>query len=244
MAYLPGGQTPGKTNNHLIVPSVFISRVLKPASPFHQLDDSWRVQAQSLLQFTVVPVAEFPEADWYFFYSSRGARFLLQQGIPAEGVRLACLGTGSAEVLKAAGYIPDFVGNGNHEQTAQQWLPMVSGQRVLFVQARHSRASVQQLLGPNIHAKALVVYDNAIRTDFSIPPTDYLIFTSPLNFQAYCRKYPIAQNHRLIGIGPTTAVTFSAASVKEYRIAETPSEAGLLKCLLDWEAESPVEKEK
>ncbi|MEL6658146.1 MAG: uroporphyrinogen-III synthase [Bacteroidota bacterium] len=223
------------------MPSVFISRELQPSSPFHELGTGWQLIATSLLEFTPVSFPELPTADWYFFYSGKGAQFFLEQSKPPSAARLACLGNGAARVLTSHGYAPDFVGDGNPANTAMQWLALAQGTRVVFVQAQRSRASVQQLLKNQIHAHSLVVYDNQIRTDINPPAADYLLFTSPLNFAAYQQQKTISEQQRVIGIGSTTAVTFSDASVKEYRIADTPSEAGLLQCLLDWEKEQPIE---
>lgn len=223
------------------MPSIFISRPLAPNSPFYTLPPQWQVNGSSLLVFKPVAVDTIPEVDWLFFYSKRGVEYLLQQASPPSGVRLACLGLSAANALREAGYEPTFVGDGKPANTAEQWRSVAEGCRVAFVQARHSRASVQHLLGDAVMAFPLIVYDNAIRKNIDIAPAHYLVFTSPLNFQAYIQQYALAPEQRIIGIGKTTAVTFSAASVKEYRIAKTPSEAGLLECLLAWEKESPSE---
>lgn len=221
------------------MPSVFISRDLKPGSPFHDLGKQWTVTAESLLEFRAVPITRLPAANWYFFYSARGASFFLQQTEPPTGVQLGCLGQSAAQVLQAAGYTPQFIGEGDPKKVAEAWLPHVKQQKVVFVQAQQSRASVKKLLSGHIQATELVVYDNRMREQVAPLHTDYLIFTSPLNFQAYIQHHSIGSQQRLIGIGSTTAVTFSAASVKEYRIAKFPSEAGLKECLLEWEQEKP-----
>ena len=223
------------------MPSIFISRPLAPNSPFYTLPPQWQGNGSSLLVFKPVAVNAIPEVDWLFFYSKRGVKYLLQQASPPSGMRLACLGLSAANALREAGYEPTFVGDGKPANTAEQWRSAAKDSRVAFVQARHSRASVQHLLGEAVVAFPLIVYDNAIRENIDIAPANYLIFTSPLNFQAYIQQYKLAPEQRIIGIGKTTAVTFSAASVKEYRIAKTPSEAGLLECLLAWEQESPSE---
>lgn len=178
-------------------------------------------------------------ADWLFFYSGKGASFFIQQCEPPKGIKLGCLGQSAADVLEAAGFSSDFIGDGHPERVASSWLPLVKGQKVIFVQAQQSRASVQKMLNHHIQAEALVVYDNRMKTQVNHQATDYLIFTSPLNFQAYVKHHDISPRQRVIGIGATTAVTFSAASVKDYRIAPFPSEAGLVQCLLDWEEEQP-----
>lgn len=219
------------------MPSVFISREIRPESPFHDLDSNWEINAQSLLEFQAVEISVLPPADWYFFYSGKGASFFLKQVAPPTSVKLACLGRSAAAVLEEAGYHPDFVGNGRPEEVATEWSSLLRDKKIVFVQARQSRASVQKLLSADIDATELVVYDNQMRKVVPDINTDYLIFTSPLNFQAYIQHHEIREHQRVIGIGATTAVTFSDASVKDYRIAKEPSEVGLLECLLEWERE-------
>lgn len=224
------------------MPRVFLSRKLKSASPFHQLraEEGWTLEAQSLLQFTPVKVEEVPMASWLFFYSAKGVEMFLQQQSPREGQLLACLGASAARSLKEYGFSPDFSGNGDPIVTAKEFRKIIQQESVVFVQARKSRASVEKLLGGSTSCQALIVYDNQPLKDFCLEPADYLIFTSPLNFEAYTQCYAIQPTQRLIGIGKTTAVTFSEAAVKEYRIARQPSEASLLECLLEWEQEYPL----
>lgn len=224
------------------MPRVFLSRKLKPASPFQQLlaQEEWSLETKSLLEFTPVKVKEVPVADWLFFYSAMGVEMFLQQKQPRAGQKLACLGAGAARRLESFGLRPDFIGNGNPEAAAQTFRKIIQQESVVFVQARQSRASVGTILGAEIAQQALVVYDNQMLKEFELAPADYLIFTSPLNFNAYIQRYPLRPEQRLIGIGNTTAVTFSEANVKEYRIAHQPNEAALLACLLAWEEAYPL----
>lgn len=224
------------------MPRVFLSRKLKPTSPFHQLrpEDGWSLEAQSLLQFTPIIVEEVPVADWLFFYSAMGVEMFLQQKQPLPGQKLACLGSGAVRNLEKYGFLPDFAGNGDPKATAAEFRKIIQQESVVFVQARHSRASVAKMLGTEVVHQSLVVYDNQPLTSFKLAPADYLIFTSPLNFKAYFQRYSIQPTQRIIGIGSTTAVTFSSANVKQYRIAHQPSEASLLECLLAWEQAYPL----
>lgn len=194
-----------------------------------------------MLEFSRVNAPELPVADWFFFYSSRGVQFFLEQHHPRPHVRLATLGRGAAAALEAGGYKADFIGDGHPLQTAKALLPYVANQHLVFIQAENSRSSVENLLKDQIHSSALVVYRNKARQSFQIQPVDYLIFTSPLNFTAYLQHYTIEKKQRVIGIGETTAVTFSQAHVKQYRIARQPNEQALVDCLLNWEKENPFQ---
>jgi len=179
-------------------------------------------------------------ADWLFFYSSMGVEMFFRQKQPRPGQKLACLGGGAVRGLEKYGFFPDFIGNGEPFVTAEEFRKILQQESVLFVQARHSRASVASILGTDVAHQAIVVYDNQPLKSFELAPADYLIFTSPLNFKAYLQRYELQPEQRIIGIGNTTAVTFSEANVKEYRIAHQPNEAALLACLLTWEQAYPL----
>ena len=223
------------------MPRVFISRPLSAESPFAQLatQAEWEVVAQSLVVFEKVVPAYIPVADWLFFYSSRGVQYYFEQAPnPPPSVKLAAIGSATAQTLTALGFSPQFIGQGSPDQVAKFFLPLVKGQRVVFIGALHSRQSVQQYLGNRISSDHLVVYENRPRLSFPRTEADYYIFTSPLNFQAFQQLYPFNAQDRLIAIGTTTAVSFEVAGVKGYRMAKAPAESELLSCLLAWEAEA------
>lgn len=220
------------------MPRVFISRELQPDSPFLALsaEPSWVVQAESLVEFAAVPPpGDVPVADWLFFYSTKGVQFFLAQATPPMGTRLAALGPGTAAALAQAGYPPDFVGTGEPSATAALFLPFAAAQHVVFIQARHSRRAIQQHLNTRIRATEWVVYDNIPKSIFDIFPCDYLVFTSPLNVQAYARRYAWPTSVRVVSIGGTTSAALIQAGMQHYRQAPQPSEAALLTCIREWE---------
>jgi len=228
-----------KTNKEAL-PKVFISRLLQADSPFQALVASaeWEVKAQSLLVFEPVAFAHLPPTDWLFFYSRRGVQFFAAQiGAPLPPLRLAAMGTGTAQALEQQGWQPAFIGAGSPAAVARAFAGQATGQRVVFVQAQNSRQSVQQHLGSLIQSQNLVVYQNRPLTTVHLQPADYLIFTSPLNFETYCQLNPYKPEQRFIAIGATTALAFRAAGIKQYQVATAPTEEALLACLLAWHQE-------
>ena len=225
------------------MPSVFISRLLRADSPFQALvaNPPWEVEARSLLIFEPVAFGDVPPADWLFFYSRRGVHFFAAQRIaPLPPLQLAAMGAGTAQALEERGWAQAFVGTGSPAAVAQAFGELAAGQHVVFVQAQNSRQSVQQHLGSRVRAQDLVVYQNRPLTSVQLRPADYLIFTSPLNFETYNQLYPYKPEQRFIAIGATTAVSFRAAGVKQYRVAAAPTEEALLACLLAWHTEKSV----
>jgi uroporphyrinogen-III synthase len=224
------------------LPRVFLSRALADKSPFVALTSQpgWEITALSLLEFEGVPFQDLPEADWLFFYSSKGVQFFFQQRVPPDQLKLATIGPGTAKELEARGYQAAFVGQGSPATVAAAFLTVAAGQGVIFVQARQSRKSVQLALDQQIDGIDLIVYDNVPRPRLIVPDNDYLIFTSPLNFETYRQCNRINPKQRLIGIGPTTEKSFQWAGIENYRIASQPTESALLSCLLKWQQELPV----
>lgn len=206
------------------------------------MDPVWVVHAWSLLRFQPVTLTDQPLVDWLFFYSKKGVKFLLEQFEPPTELRLAAMGKATGEALTTAGFPPDFVGSGQPNEVAEAFKPLAQGQRVGFVQARQSRQSVQLILKNVVQSTNWVVYDNQpeeakART---VPTTDYLLLTSPLNVIALLGQKDRFVKSRFIVIGSTTAQSLRRTGIVNFRQAEAPSEAALLQCLLRWEKESPI----
>ena len=220
-------------------PRVFISRELALNSIFLQKlrAASYEVLGESLVAFREVPFTLPLETDWVFFYSKKAVQFFLNNAQVVgylKNRQKAVLGPGTAAALSKRGYNADFVGTGEPETTAEAFGQLATGKRVLFPRAAHSRRSVQQLLEGQMIAQDLVVYHNEPRTDFTLPVCEYLVFTSPLNVQAYMAKYAIAAGQKIVAIGGTTAAALRESGITEWRVADSPSEEDLAMVVLGY----------
>jgi uroporphyrinogen-III synthase len=215
---------------------VFISRPQTAQSPFRKKIESsgYAVIGESLIQFHPLPFEEEPNTEWVFFYSKKGVTYFLEQSKKSLSTnrKLACLGPGTAGLLKKHGYTPDFTGSGEPEPTAQAFVKQARGQSVLFVQALHSRQSIQKLLAGSITSFSLPVYTNELRTDFDIPACEVLTFTSPMNVEAYFAKYRLLSSQQCVAIGSVTARALDAAGVPKIHQAAQPNEAALARAVL------------
>lgn len=210
---------------------VFISRTLSGDSIFRKILTSshYEVYGASLLDFSMVHVRHVPDADWLFFYSKNGVRYFFQQ-IPLkdiDGLKLAAVGPGTAAFLESVARPPDFTGTGEPGSTAAAFLKVALNQRVVFPQAKESRQSIQQLLTPYLTALDLVVYENMPRQDINLPDFDVLVFTSPMNAQAYFSKYRWKKEQTVVAIGKTTAKALEVLGIDSIRVAEAPTEEAL-----------------
>ncbi len=216
------------------MPSIFISRELGAESPFSQLFDPKEVQihGESLVEFHLRPFNAVPDCDWCFFSSRQAVRFFFlglknaHLALP-KSVKIGVLGEGTAQALKNQALAPDFLGNGDPDTVGRAFAIVAEGQKVLFPRAAQSRESIQKSMSGTVAVIDLVVYENLPRTDFELPHADILVFTSPLNAQAYFAKYPLQADQQVLAIGQTTADALRSICGREVQIAESPSELAL-----------------
>ena len=211
--------------------TIFISRQLSPDSPFYHLlpADKVKIIGESLVAFEALEFGTLPEVDWCFF-SSRNAVHFFFQGLKVAGlnlpsaVKLAVLGDGTAKALKQQGQVADFAGNGDPQTVGEAFGVVAAGQNVLFPRAAQSRESIQKILANVVTIFDLVVYNNVPRTDFVLPAVDVLVFTSPLNAQAYFASYPQQDGQTIVAIGQTTLQALTELGIKNVHTAATPTE--------------------
>jgi uroporphyrinogen-III synthase len=214
---------------------IFISRDLGANSPFRALlGERALIEGQSLVAFEALPIQVLPTCDWLFFYSKKGIQFgweALSDLVAAP--KVAVLGQASAEYLSADfGCAADFIGTGAPESTAAAFLALAKGQRVCFVQAKQSRQSVAKLLGQQIQAQSLAVYNNQPKASLELPVCDILVFTSPLNAQAYYQHYQPLPHQKVVAIGQTTAKALRQLGITPHKISAVPHERELANCCL------------
>ena len=220
------------------MPSIFISRDLSPESRFLQTltQKGYTVIGQSLINYSPVLFDTFPTCDWLFFYSKNGVNYFLQQ-IDNQlliNLKIAAMGSGTAKALVDFGIVPDFIGNGHPPTIARAFLEEAEGQTVVFPQAKNSRRSIQIALGKQIKSVDLVVYENTPKTKFNLPEADILVFTSPLNVQAYFAQKTITPRQRILAIGNTTGAALWQQKLHDYAIAREPSEQALIEGVLQF----------
>ena len=218
------------------MPKVFISRNSLPNSSFRKelAGKGMEIIGQSLIEFSPTPFHSIPVVDWIFFYSKNGVKFFLEtfttnrflhilnkENIP---IKWAAMGKGTAEALLAYNIEANFIGNGQPKATAQAFEKVAKGQKVLFPRAKNSKRSIQQLLTKQIDNFDLVVYENEVKSNLSIPFCEILVFTSPLNAQAYLQKYSINPKQKVIAIGKTTHKALLEIGLKNVIVASEPTE--------------------
>lgn len=218
---------------------IFISRELSSNSIFKikLKPEDFEIWDESLLEFELVPFKKIPAVDWIFFYSQKGVKFFFnhiqKNNISlSEKIQFAGLGEKTATVIEQFTKC-HFVGTGNADTTAPDFLRIAKGKKVLFPRAKNSQRSVQQLIDHQTITKDLIIYKNFPKEDFDIPRMDYLFFMSPLNAKAFFRKYNIEKGQKVFAIGKTTAKALTSLGIKNVIFPKKPSEEELVNLLLE-----------
>ena len=216
---------------------VFITRDLKETDFFKiALEEvGFSVFGQSLIVFSRIDFGIVPDGDWLFFYSKNGVKYFFEN-IDNQWIinkKIGTIGASTADFLmQNFGLKANFVGTGEPLQTAKDFLQIAANQTVIFPRAKESKQSIQRELGDAIIAKDLVIYENQPLSDFDAIEADILVFTSPMNVEAYFNKMVLKPNQKIVSIGNTTAKALKNLGFERFFIAETPSEKGLVKAVL------------
>lgn len=215
-------------------PTVFISRSAERSSTFIESlrSRTSSITTQSLLDFKLIRANELPTHGWLFFYSQTGVDFFFKQfgieDIQHQQLKIGVFGPKTGQHLGQYGILPDFIGSAIAETTAASFLSnLSSNDRVTFVRGKKSVNSLKSLLPDDVIQDDLLVYDNQIQVSCALPYHDILVFTSPMNLQAYYNSNPLLSQQSIIVIGPTTAMAGLTLGMEQLSIARHPSMEGL-----------------
>ena len=217
---------------------IFISRRIKKDSFFYRKikEAGDELFAKSLLDFRQVSFDEIPKTDWIFFYSQKGVHYFFKNinkkkiALPKE-IRWAGFGEMTAQVIERQGVRCDFAGTGNAETTAPKFFNKAKKQTVLFPRAKNSKRSVQKLLEGQLEMQDLIVYDNFPKKNIKIQDFDILIFTSPMNAEAFFQNNKIRKEQQFFAIGKTTANALKKMGVQKVTVPKNPSMEEIAKLL-------------
>lgn len=210
--------------------NIFISRSLNPSSPIRNITGDHVLLDQSLIEFSPIDFEE-PRADWIFFYSRNGVKYFFEKGnYELYPYLWACMSEGTADELSH--YITDisFIGNGSPTEVASAFIDQIKpGDVTCFIRAEHSLDSVNKSIG-NVVDFSIPVYNNIPSQSIPSQEFDILIFTSPMNIDAWFKKRKY-KNESFIAIGQTTAKHLKQYGVKNVIVSNHPSEEAIANSL-------------
>jgi uroporphyrinogen-III synthase len=162
---------------------------------------------------------EVSRYDWVVLTSANGARELLRRG-RGEWPRVAAIGPGTAEVLRAGGIEPALVPRTSTQEGLLAELPRPAG-RVMFAAA----AGARRLLADELGAEVVPLY-RTVELVLSEPPTgDVVVLASASAARAWGR---LGLYVPAVSIGPQTTAAAERAGVSVAAEARTHDLAGLV----------------
>ena len=222
--------------------TVFITRDLDPRDNLAQKLQKIGIAStgESMLKIKSVSFTKFPSTAWIFFYSKNGVQFFWEGLSEDERFRvpknskLAAIGAATGQLVEKLFGKCDFIGDGNPENTARQFLAYAQNKSVLFPRGKNSRQSVQKLLSGRIDDYDLIVYLNRPRKSEELPESvraQIIIFTSPMNADTFLENFEVAESQKIIAIGNTTAQALKIQDIHDFIIADSPTADGLVKAV-------------
>jgi hydroxymethylbilane synthase len=215
--------------------NIFISRSLAGHSPLQQLRlTGHRLHAESLISISQIRFTHTPRTGWIFFSSKNAIRYFFAQNPQvSQGVKYGVMSSSSAQFLQNYGVKPEFTGSGvDVTKIARDFAAFVGNETVLLPQAIDSLQTIQKQLSFSNNCTNLFVYKTKLRTDFSVPHSDILVFTSPSNAKAYFEKYRLLPGQETVAIGSTTAAALRDFGAKQVIMPDAFNEQSLLEVLL------------
>lgn len=211
--------------------SIFISRRLERESPFFKRfkREGTTVIDLPLINIAKIPFSFTPQTQWIFFSSKNSIKYFFDQNpsLP-QNVKYGVIGSSSAMELKKHGREADFAGQGvDLVKIARQFREVLGNDSVLFPQAMDSLQTIQKQLAFTNTIYNLYTYKTILRTDFELPYTDVVVFTSPSNVKAYFSKYTLDSRQTIIAMGASTKYALAERGHRDVLIPNEFSEEGL-----------------
>jgi uroporphyrinogen-III synthase len=185
---------------------LFISKDLSDLSvlPAFCQDNSIELVAQSFISFEALPFESHLSPSVIFFSSIRAAEFYLAQASLPTNCEIACIGSKTAEKLKAKGLHVSFIGEtaGEPAIVAEKFKTWLNERKVLIPSSEQSNRSIAQTL-PTSQVEELIIY-RTVAKPLTIEPCAVNVFTSPSNFLSFIQKNTLESSQTIIAWGKTT----------------------------------------
>ena len=185
---------------------IFISKTPEDSQWLKSLceERTWKLEAQSLIDFSEMPFEIPAETDVIFFSSKNGVRYFLEQAEIPANVVTACVGKETARVLRKANIEPAFIGenSGDPISVGKEFLKFLGNKYVFFPTSNASLHSIANTIPDNQKSTASI-YETKL-VPHKIEMADLYIFSSPSNVEGFFKENTIPENTRIIAWGYVT----------------------------------------
>ena len=211
--------------------SVFISSELPKDDYFLKVLEAhkYKVNYQSFMEFSSISFEYADDADWLFFSSKNGVKYFFDCiNTLSTKTKIAAINSGTAQAIMQLGFKVDFIGKGNNLQEIATIFDKIANGKMVFIQAKVSMQSIQKVMVENSNTHSLIVYENKPKQDVAAREEEILVFTSPMNVEAYFSKNTLKENQKVISIGNTTTAKLKELNILQVQTAFEPTKWSLL----------------
>lgn len=199
--------------------SIFISRSLDSDSVFFSEfpSDNYTIIDLPLINIVKIPFSYTPQASWIFFTSKNSIKYFFEQNPTLSGdVKYGIISQASEKALNFYGKKASFIGKGiDLAKIAKDFRQILGNESVMFPQAMDSLQTIQKYLAFTNTTYNLYTYKTILKTEFELPYTDIVVFTSPSNVKAYYSKYKLDPRQIVVAIGSSTKFKLSEYGIKD-----------------------------
>ena len=197
------------------------------------LSQGFTIEGNSLTRVHVTPQRlQDEQPDWIFF-NSPGAvgAFVPYLPVSWRGVRIACMGGGTAGALRREGVISDFEGTGSPEEVAEAFGKHAGMCHVYFPASAVGKQTVERILSHTCRVTREVWYKPEIRSELEMPEADVWVFTSASQVKAHQALWPLCLPKAIVWMGPHCREAWQGPLPHLHQQASSPDEVGLLEAL-------------
>ncbi len=190
------------------ITSIFISRNLNECDELKTYCPIYNIAltAKSLINTSAIAITLTQQINWIFFSSKNGVQHFFEQikELPSS-IKIATIGTSTADALAQYGYQANFIGNTtDFNKVAQTFFLLVNNnENILFPQALKSKNTIQNSVYKKGNCIDLTVYQTQYLNE-SIGLHDCYIFTSPSQVISFFNTNKINTLAHVVAIGKST----------------------------------------
>ena len=184
----------------------------------------YTVNYATLIDFSPINFDLPKEIDWLFFSSKNGVKYFFDtvKNI-SPTIKIAAVNKGTARAILELGYPVDFIGQGGDIANVSQKFDETANGKIIFIQAKNSLRSIQKSISKNKDIHTLIVYENTPKASIKKRTEQILVFTSPMNVEAYLTNYPLEKNQSIISIGTSTSDRLKSLGYADVKTAFEPT---------------------
>ncbi len=195
--------------------------------------NNWILTDKSLIRFEKIPFETPTNYDVIFFSSPRCFNYFISENEINSLIEIACVGQGTASILKAQNLTPNFTGinSGNPQDVAIQFVDWLGDRTVLFPLPLNSKETIYKHVSDK--QKMIVHCYETVQTNAVISDHDFYVFTSPSNVNSFITNNSVKTISNVIAWGRTTAQQLIDCGITPIAVLDESSEAALVEILND-----------